>query len=405
LLQVRVRAVARIAGALAVSVAVVQASPAFAAPKQGLGSRVLKEGMSGSDVAALQNDLTKAGYTTTADGNFGPGTEKNVKAFESRYRLPVNGVVNAGFVNQLLAVDALDAQTSDASAGSGGIAINSGNVKLKVSVKTKPATKTKADTTIDPSQVLSGVLAPVKQDGGSEHLGERTLKQGMAGHDVRVLQSYLTIAGYPTTIDGDFGPATKASTVAWQKASGLTDNGVVTYQVSLDLRQDVAKAMGDTSATPSTTSTSTAPTGKATINPDGTATAPAGAPLLVQEVISAANQIIDKPYVYGGGHASFNDTGYDCSGSVSYALHGANLLSEPEDSTQLETYGDSGPGKWITIYADSGHTWIVVAGIAFDTADYGGPNIPAGTGPRWRSNPLGNLADGGDYVVRHPAGL
>ena len=68
------------------------------------------------------------------------------------------------------------------------------------------------------------------------------------------------------------------------------------------------------------------------------------------------------------------------------------------------SYGEPGPGKWITIYSDPSHVFIVIGGIAFDTADYGGPNIPSGTGPRWRSNPLGNLADGGNYVVRHPAG-
>jgi hypothetical protein len=85
-------------------------------------------------------------------------------------------------------------------------------------------------------------------------------------------------------------------------------------------------------------------------------------------------------------------------------LHGAGLLSSPEDSTGLESYGAPGPGKWITIYADPAHTWIVIAGRAFDTANYGGPNIPAGSGPRWRTNPTGNLADGGNYVVRHPVG-
>ncbi|HUE25853.1 MAG TPA: hypothetical protein VMP89_03695 [Solirubrobacteraceae bacterium] len=81
------------------------------------------------------------------------------------------------------------------------------------------------------------------------------------------------------------------------------------------------------------------------------------------------------------------------------------MLSSPEDSTGLESYGDPGPGRWITIYANAGHTWIVVAGRAFDTANYGGPNTPSGDGPRWRSNPTGNLADGGSYVERHPSGL
>ena len=144
--------------------------------------------------------------------------------------------------------------------------------------------------------------------------------------------------------------------------------------------------------------------GNATINADGTATAPAGAPAVVQQMIAAANQIIDKPYIYAGGHGRWNDSGYDCSGAVSFALHGGGLLSSPEDSTGLESYGSPGPGNWITIYADAGHTWIVIAGIAFDTAHFG-PTTPGGTGPRWLTNPTGNLADGGDYVVRHPTGL
>ncbi|MBV8987894.1 MAG: hypothetical protein JO372_04955, partial [Solirubrobacterales bacterium] len=139
------------------------------------------------------------------------------------------------------------------------------------------------------------------------------------------------------------------------------------------------------------------------INPNGTATAPANAPPAVKAVIAAANQIIDKPYIYAGGHASWNAPGYDCSGAVSYALHGGGLLSAPL-AVEFEGYGQPGPGRWITVYADSQHVFAAIAGLAFDTADYGGPNIPAGSGPRWRYNPTGNLADGGDYVVRHPAG-
>jgi peptidoglycan hydrolase-like protein with peptidoglycan-binding domain len=215
----------------------------------------------------------------------------------------------------------------------------------------------------------------------------------MQGHDVRVLQGFLTLAGFPTAVDGQFGAGTLASVIAFQNANSLTADGIVTYADSVILRQLVAKALAGGAVA------------KATINADGTATAPPGAPQLVQEVIAAANQIVGKPYVYGGGHKTWNDIGYDCSGSVSYALHGAGLLSSPEDSTGLESYGSPGIGTWITIYADSGHTWIVVAGIAFDTADYGGPNIPVGDGPRWRSDPTGNLADGGNYVPRHPTGL
>ncbi|MGA9858781.1 MAG: peptidoglycan-binding protein [Solirubrobacteraceae bacterium] len=364
--------------------------------------------MSGSDVQALQRDLTQAGFRIATSGVFGPATLGAVENFQRHYRLRPNGVVTAAVVRQLLAVDALDAATTDAAPGSGGIGLPAIARTVRVQIRTKRAVRRRVSTA-DPATVTDSPTAPVKQDGGSQHLGERALRAGMTGHDVRVLQSYLTIVGYQTTVDGQFGPATKASAIAWQKANNLTANGTITYQDSLTLRQAVAKAQKSTnsvSSTSTSTSTSTTPTGTATINPDGTATAPAGAPQLVQEIIAAANQIITKPYIYGGGHASFTDSGYDCSGSVSYALHGANLLSTPEDSTELESYGVAGAGQWVTIYADAGHTFMDVAGIAFDTAHYG-PTNPGGTGPRWlnAAHATANLSDGGNYVVRHPAGL
>jgi peptidoglycan hydrolase-like protein with peptidoglycan-binding domain len=278
-------------------------------------------------------------------------------------------------------------QTAGATGGSG---LGSGSTTSKKN--TTRRTKHVAATIADPTATGDPVMAPVVQDGGSQHLGERTLKPGMKGHDVRVLQGYLTVAGFPTTIDGDFGPTTKSQVMAFQTAHQLAADGVVTYPQTRVLRQLVATALAGGAVT------------KATINADGTATAPAGAPPAVQAMIAAANQIIDKPYIYAGGHGRWNDSGYDCSGAVSFALHGAGMLSSPEDSTELESYGAPGPGKWVTIYADAGHTWIVIAGIAFDTAHYGA-TTPAGTGPRWLSDPTGNLADGGNYVVRHPSAL
>jgi 3D (Asp-Asp-Asp) domain-containing protein len=148
---------------------------------------------------------------------------------------------------------------------------------------------------------------------------------------------------------------------------------------------------------------------QARILPDGTAAAPQDAPAAVKLAIAAANEIHTKPYpvpdVHYGSLAQ-PWPAYDCSGSVSYVLYRAGLHSVwPDDSTGLESWGLTGPGRWITVYADSGHTWIVIAGLAFDTADFGGPNIPFGSGPRWRQSPLGNLADGRSYVTRHPPGL
>ena len=231
--------------------------------------------------------------------------------------------------------------------------------------------------------------------GGSRHLGDRTLCEGMHGHDVRVLQQYLTFAGFQTNVDGTFGASTKRSVIEFQRAQNMNADGVVTFTVQQTLRQAV-KAVAATPPPPG---------GRTQINPDGTATAPSNAPAAVQQVVAAANQIISTSYCVGGGHGSWNSSCYDCSGAVSFALHGGGLLSSPEDSTGLESWGNAGPGQWITVYADSGHTFLVVAGRAFDTANFGGPNIPSGDGPRWRSNPTGNLQDGGNYVERHPPGL
>jgi peptidoglycan hydrolase CwlO-like protein len=123
------------------------------------------------------------------------------------------------------------------------------------------------------------------------------------------------------------------------------------------------------------------------------ASAPASAPAAVQSAISAANSIATTPYIWGGGHGSFESSGYDCSGAVSFALHGGGFLESPLDSTGLETWGEAGPGQWITVYANAEHAWMVIAGIAFDTV--GGP------GPRWHS-PWVDSPEG--FIARHPAG-
>ena len=127
------------------------------------------------------------------------------------------------------------------------------------------------------------------------------------------------------------------------------------------------------------------------------AIAPLNAPAMVKRVIAAANHIRATPYVWGGGHGSFISSGYDCSGAVSYALHGGKLLSTPLTSGSLESFGEEGPGKWITIYANAAHTYMVIAGLRFDTA-----GDESGTGPRW--HPTTAAAATGSYVVRHPVG-
>jgi hypothetical protein len=136
--------------------------------------------------------------------------------------------------------------------------------------------------------------------------------------------------------------------------------------------------------------------GGESIGGNGTLTPPAGIPAVIAKVIAGANAIADFPYVYGGGHASFVDNAYDCSGSVSYALAAGGLLSSPETSGELESWGAPGPGRWITVYANAGHTYMYVDGVLYDTAGRSG--IYAS---RWQ---VGGTDNAG-YVVRHWPGL
>jgi len=128
----------------------------------------------------------------------------------------------------------------------------------------------------------------------------------------------------------------------------------------------------------------------------GLATTPPTAPPQVDAVIAAANQVARYPYVYGGGHATFEDTAYDCSGSVSFALAAAGLLHETLTSTGFESYGAPGPGKWITIYANAGHAWMTVAGLRYDTG-----GLLTSTHSRWQTA----MRPTAGFVVRHPIGL
>ena len=131
----------------------------------------------------------------------------------------------------------------------------------------------------------------------------------------------------------------------------------------------------------------------------GVAYAPAGAPEAVKQVIWAGNEIVGAPYRYGGGHGAFEDTAYDCSGTVSFALHGADLVKRPRDSSGFFRFGAAGPGAWVSIFTRSSHAYVTVAGIRLDTSPADDP--AGGKGPRWR--PL-RPSDAG-FTVRHPVGL
>jgi hypothetical protein len=160
-------------------------------------------------------------------------------------------------------------------------------------------------------------------------------------------------------------------------------------------------AAGQTDGTTTTTTTtpvpgapagSAGPTNTATLLPGGKASIPAGAPYSVVRAIQAANRIHRRTYIWGGGHRGFKAKGYDCSGAVSYVLHAAGLLSYPMVSGQLASWGSPGTGSWITVYANRTHTYMVIAGLRYDTSPLG-EWVNQGRGPRWR------------YTLRAPTGF
>jgi hypothetical protein len=165
-------------------------------------------------------------------------------------------------------------------------------------------------------------------------------------------------------------------------------------------------AAGQTDGTTTTTEVPGAPAGStgpataATILPGGIASVPPGAPYSVARAIQAANRIHTRTYIWGGGHRGFKAKGYDCSGAVSYVLHAAGVLSSPLVSGQLAWWGAPGPGTWITVYANKTHTYMVIAGLRYDTSPLG-ESIDQGRGPRWRYT----LRTGYGFAIRHYPGL
>lgn len=244
------------------------------------------------------------------------------------------------------------------------------------------------------------------------HLGGRTLHQGSRGHDVKILQSYLTRAGVKTNVDGAFGRGTKKSVRRFERFQKRHVDGRVTRLDVLVLRDvvrnggAVVRAAGTGGAVPRNEDIpdpqpqepaplELGPGMKATVNDDGLAVAPALAPPVVKDVIKAGNEIASKPYIYGGGHGSWKADGYDCSGSVSYALHGGGLLKQSMASGGFMDWGDKGPGQWISVYAKGSHMYMIVAGLRFDTSGR------ASAGTRWQASKRSKRG----YEERHPRGF
>ncbi|MEA2248724.1 MAG: hypothetical protein QOH46_3253 [Solirubrobacteraceae bacterium] len=316
-----------------------------------LGDRALRAGASGKDVRQLQKALRQAGFAVKADGQFGAATVRAVKRFQSAAQLAASGVVGRKTATALR-------RAARAARASGGVDAASVTAKPRASL---------------------GSRVPVRR--------------GMRGHDVRVLQDLLGNAGLDVTIDGEFGSSTFEAVKAFEQQGSRTVDGIVDAADIEALR--AAAAAGPPSAAATPVALTEAPGDQATLAPDGSAVAPAGAPEPVKQIIAAGNAIATKPYRYGGGHGNWDDSGYDCSGSVSYALHGAGLLEQALPSGSFVNWGDAGPGQWVTIYAHGGHMYMVVAGLRFDTSGR------SNHGTRWQVEQRSTSG----YTVRHPPGL
>lgn len=331
------------------------ASEPSAIESQAAESKAAEPSLTGA-VKRLQSALH-----LTADGEFGPQTEAAVRRLQDRNGLTVDGVVGPA--------------TWSAIGVSGEETVTPPPSALPVSHHAQPRVKaTAASAAKDPE-------ASESQGGG----------EGSSAGAVARLQNALHL-----TADGEFGPETEAAIRRLQARHGLTVDGVVGSAT-----WSVIGVSGERELKPPHSALAQASSGEHSSDPSGSSSSSTGessggeGSSVVARVIAAGDEIATRPYVFGGGHGSFQSAGYDCSGSVSYALHGGGLLSSPEDSSGLESYGEAGPGRDITIYANAEHAFMVVDGKRFDTV------AQQEGGSRWSSS----MTSTAGYVVRHPAGL
>jgi cell wall-associated NlpC family hydrolase len=240
------------------------------------------------------------------------------------------------------------------------------------------------------------VILAMPAGASAARYGSRTLGVGAQGKDVKTLQRYLTKAGHGVVRDGEFGPRTARALMATETELELAADGVASRREQRSIRRAVKPTSTGGAAyvaPPPVEKVVAGEDGKVTS--EGFAVPPASAPQAVKDVIAAGNAIATTPYKWGGGHQSWTDTGYDCSGSVSYALHGGGLLESPLVSGDFAHWGSSGPGVWITIYANGGHVYMVVAGLRFDTS------ARSAAGSRWTTE----MRSSDGFAVTHPDGL
>jgi peptidoglycan hydrolase-like protein with peptidoglycan-binding domain len=334
----------------------------------------IERGDRGKDVRRLQRALG-----ITADGIFGPGTKKALRKFQARHGLTVDGVAGPRTWRAL--------NRTGASASTKVVKVGGKKRVLGHSVRAvQRELGVPADGVFGPQTLaalrkfqarhgltVDGVVGPqtwaaLVRDGGRG--GKATKARSTdSGSGVAALQRALGIGA-----DGEFGPATEAAVKRFQRSNGLTADGVVGPATR------AALGLGD---------------GPVLRRGGGERGNRGGADGKIAAMIAAGNRIASTPYVYGGGHGSFESSGYDCSGSVSYVLHAAGLLDSPLASGGFMNWGEPGPGKRVTIYANPGHAYMVIDGRRFDTSGM------SSSGSRWQPNDRSSAG----YVAVHPPGL
>ena len=413
------RAILGTSGTSGLGATAVATTSAPAATKQSLGKVIY------GSVVSVQRMLG-----LSVDGKIGPATTAAIVQFQSAHGLPANGIVDQATFDALQAAEPQQT-TPIAAASARGVQAHAADAAAAITAPvvasstdgspagsggaTAPSASTDPGTgTTAPTQATAATLTAATPTADTTTTttapDSSAATQPAVPAGVPALQAALNIQ-----VDGTFGPSTKAAVEAFQTSHGLAADGVVGPQTRAalglgagptlrdtqppppppapakteDSSSDAAATTpaasdGDATDTSSTTSTSTASTGE----PSDVATG-------LSEMESAADTIATLPYIWGGGHGSWVSPGYDCSGSVSYVLHAAGLLSAPETSGDFESYGAPGPGRYVTIYATDGHVWMTIEGRRYDTVAL------AEDGSRW-----GPVSDGefDGYVVRHPVG-